>query len=54
MITIMKKFDLYDLKQTVNRHGVLISFAGPFSHGIIEELGQAVTRYLEAEAVTKA
>lgn len=49
----MKKFDLYNLKQTVNRHGVLISFAGPFSHGIIEELGRAVTRYLEAEAITK-
>ena len=50
----MKKFDLYELKQTVNSHGVLISFAGPFSHGIIEELGQAVTRYLEAQALTKA
>lgn len=50
----MKKFDLYNLKQTVNQHGVLISFAGPFSHGIIEELGQAVTRYLEAQALTKA
>lgn len=50
----MKKFDLYELKQTVNKHGVLISFAGPFSHGIIEELGQAVTRYLEAQALTKA
>ena len=50
----MKQFDLYDLKQTVNRRGVLISFAGPFSHGIIEELGQAVTRYLEAQALTKA
>ncbi len=50
----MKKFDLYDLKQTVNQRGVLISFAGPFTHGIIEELGQAVTRYLEAQALTKA
>lgn len=50
----MKQFDLYELKQTVNKRGVLISFAGPFSHGIIEELGQAVTRYLEAQALTKA
>jgi hypothetical protein len=50
----MKQFDLYDLKQTVNKHGVLINFAGPFSHGIIEELGQAITRYLETQALTKA
>jgi hypothetical protein len=50
----MEKLDLYDLKETVNSHGILISFAGPFSHGIIEELGQAVTRYLEAQALAKA
>jgi len=50
----MKQIDLYDLKQTVNKHGVLISFAGPFSHGIIEELGQAVTKYLENQALPKA
>ncbi len=50
----MKQIDLFELKQTVNKHGVLISFAGPFSHGIIEELGQAVTRYLETQALSKA
>ncbi len=50
----MKHFDLYDLKQTVNKYGVLISFAGPFSHGIIEELGQAVTKYLESQDLSKA
>ncbi len=50
----MKQIDLYDLKQMVNKHGVLISFAGPFSHGIIEELGMAVTKYLETQALSKA
>lgn len=50
----MEHLDLYELKQTVNRHGALISFAGPFSHGIIEELGLAVTKYLGAQELSKA
>lgn len=50
----MTTFDLYELKETVNRHGVLISFAGPFSHGIIEEIGNAVTKYLENQDLSKA
>lgn len=50
----MRHNDLYDLLQIVNERGVLISFAGPFSHGIIEEIGQAITKYLESETLTKA
>ncbi len=50
----MEQNDLYNLRQIVNERGVLISFAGPFSHGIIEEIGQAITRYLESETLTKA
>ena len=50
----MEQNDLYTLQQIVNERGVLISFAGPFSHGIIEEIGQAITRYLESETLTKA
>lgn len=50
----MERNDLYNLQQIVNERGVLISFAGPFSHGIIEEIGQAITRYLESETLTKA
>jgi hypothetical protein len=46
--------NLYSLKETYNREGILICFAGPFSHSIIEELGNAVKRYLEAEQMTKA
>lgn len=49
----MKTINLYDLKETFTREGILICFAGPFSHSIIEELGNAVKRYLEAEQMTK-
>lgn len=49
----MKIANLYDLKETFNTEGILICFAGPFSHSIIEELGNAVKHYLEDEAMTK-
>jgi hypothetical protein len=49
----MKIANLYELKDTFNSEGILICFAGPFSHSIIEELGNAVKRYLEAEQMTK-
>lgn len=51
---MMGRLNLYELRKTASESGVLISFAGPFSHGIIEELGQAITRYLESESLTKA
>jgi len=49
----MKFTSLYELKETFNKEGILICFAGPFSHSIIEELGNAVKRYMEAEQLTK-
>ncbi len=49
----MATIDLYDLMTKLSDEEVLICFAGPFSHSIIEELGTAVKRYLEAEQITK-
>ena len=49
----MATTDLYDLRARLANEEILICFAGPFSHSIIEELGTAVKRYLEAEQVTK-
>jgi hypothetical protein len=40
---------LHDLKASLKADGTLICFAGELSHGIIEELGRAVRRYLELE-----
>jgi hypothetical protein len=50
----MELNNLYALKENYNREGILICFAGPFSHSIIEELGNAVKRYLEVEQTTRA
>lgn len=51
---MMQPINLYELRESFNDKGILICFAGPFSHSIIEELGNAVKRYLEAEQITKA
>jgi hypothetical protein len=45
---------LFDLRQMLSDQGILISFNGPFSHSIIEELGKAVKHYLETEDVRKS
>jgi hypothetical protein len=50
----MNERDLLRLKQELSRDGVLISFSGPFSHSIIEELGQAMRQYMESESVARA
>lgn len=42
--------DLWKLKNEFTDHGMLISFNGPFSHSIIEEIGNATKSYLEARA----
>ena len=46
--------DLDRIRQFLASEGILMSFNGPFRHSIIEELGKAVRRHLEAEAVRKA
>lgn len=45
--------DLHDIRQTLAQNGILMCFNGPFRHGLIEELGKAVRRHLECEAVSK-
>jgi hypothetical protein len=46
--------NLHDIRSTLSSDGILICFNGPFSHGIIEELGKAVRRYLESAEVQKS
>jgi hypothetical protein len=41
--------DLVALKERFSKDGILISFNGPFTHSIIEEIGNAVKHYLEGE-----
>ncbi|HCM25337.1 MAG TPA: hypothetical protein DIC34_02110 [Treponema sp.] len=41
--------DLLALKESFTEQGILISFNGAFTHSIIEEMGNAIKRYLEGE-----
>ncbi len=40
---------LLELQNYLSQNGILISFSGRFSQAIIEELGEAVKKYLESE-----
>ena len=46
--------NLFDLKESLDSAGALITFSGSFTHGIIEELGTAVRKYLESDDVQKS
>lgn len=41
--------NLLELQSTLRNNGILISFSGRFSQGIIEELGDAIRKHMEAE-----
>lgn len=45
--------NLLELQKTLQSYGVLISFSGRFSQEIIEELGDAVKKYLETESISQ-
>jgi hypothetical protein len=42
--------NLLDLQRSLQKNGVLITFSGRFTQEIIEELGDAVRKYMETEA----
>ena len=46
--------NLFELKELLRLQGAQIAFCGSFSHGIIEELGLAVRKYLENGSVQKS
>lgn len=45
----MNAIDLFDLRDHFSRRNILLCFNGPISHGLIEELGNALRNYLTAE-----
>lgn len=47
------EMNLLDLQKLLQNNGVLISFSGRFTQAIIEELGEAVKKYLETEAISQ-
>ncbi|WP_243438567.1 SiaB family protein kinase [Fundidesulfovibrio soli] len=46
--------DLFAIREELSKSGVMICFTGPFSHSIIDEIGQAVRNHLSAENIAKA
>lgn len=45
----MNDLDLYGLRDEFNRNHIMLCFNGPMSHGLIEEIGNALRGYLEAD-----
>ncbi len=45
--------DLHAIRQFLASEGILMSFHGPFRHGILEELGRALRKHLESESTRK-
>ncbi len=45
----MDATDLYRLRDSFSREGILLCFNGPISRSIIEEIGEALKNYLKAE-----
>jgi len=49
----MDHADLYRLRETYNAKRILLSFNGPFSQGLIVEIGNALKTYLESETASR-
>lgn len=50
----MHHSDLYLLRETYNQKGLILSFNGPFSQGLIEEIGIALRKHLQSDAVSSS
>ena len=50
----MEHSDIYLLRETYNEKQILLCFNGPFSQGLIEEIGNALKRYMMSETETPA
>jgi hypothetical protein len=45
----MTDIDLFGLRELITRHRILLCFNGPISRSLIEEIGNALKNYLEAD-----
>lgn len=50
----MDHSDLYLLRETYNQKRLILCFNGPFSQGLIEELGLALRSHLHSDSVSSA
>jgi len=51
-VSAMKKLDLLSLRQEFTHKNILLCFNGPISSNLIQELGEALKNYLQADQVT--
>ncbi|MDX9765796.1 MAG: biofilm regulation protein kinase SiaB [Ectothiorhodospiraceae bacterium] len=47
----MENIDLFELREHFNRSRIMLCFNGPISRSLIEEIGNALKNYLQAELV---
>ncbi|QDQ26134.1 hypothetical protein FNU76_07065 [Chitinimonas arctica] len=45
----MEPLDLFDMRERYNRQQIMLCFNGPISRSLIEEIGNALRNYLEAD-----
>jgi hypothetical protein len=50
----MDHTELYRLRETYNAQRILLCFNGPFSQGLIVEIGNALKNYLESETASRS
>lgn len=50
----MDHADLYKLRETYSTKHMLLCFNGPFSQGLIEEIGHALKKYMGSEAASSS
>ncbi len=50
----MEHSDLYLLRETYNQKRLILCFNGPFSQGLIEELGLALRSHLKSDSLSSA
>lgn len=50
----MTHSDLYLLRETYNQKRLVLCFNGPFSQGLIEELGVALRSHLQSDSISSA
>lgn len=50
----MGMLDLLQFQNFLNIHGIMISFSGQFSQGIIEEISEAIEKHLQKDEISKS
>jgi len=50
----MELTELYALRETYNQQNILLCFNGPFSQGLIEEIGSALRKHMQSETMSSS